>query len=182
MLSSVLAAPAPRKLVGCPVVIGEDVGQILDAGRRLRSDPTLLRRRDEKPGRIAAAVVTTTSRARMCQKAYSVSPSMEERRARRTSCFCESSRSVSMTVVTSRSPIWAIAPAQNTFPITAASASIDFASADSVSNLAAISAWIDSGNGDLRAVTKLPARALLDEEVLVPQQAHELFGVERIAP
>ena len=83
----------------------------------------------------------------MCQKAYSASPTTEERRAGRTSSLCESSRSMSVTSVRSRSPIAATAPAQKTFPMMAASESIDFVSADSVSRRAAIRAWIESGNG-----------------------------------
>jgi hypothetical protein len=58
----------------------------------------------------------------MCQNAYSASPSIEERRAGRTSSLWESIRSVSVTSVRWRPANWATAPAQNTLPITAASA------------------------------------------------------------
>ena len=117
----------------------------------------------------------------MCQKAYSASPSIEERRAGRTSSLRESSRSVSVTSVRSRSPICATAPAQKTLPTTAASASIDFVSADERVQAGGDQGLDRVGERDLGPFAQLPARALLDEQVLVLQQPHELLGVERVA-
>ena len=105
------------------------------------------RRHVEWPGRFSGAAEYATSRANMCQKAYSASPAIEDRRAGRTSSLRESSRSVSVTAARSRSPIAAIAPVQKTFPMTAASATIDFASAESMSRRAAMRAWTNRGAG-----------------------------------
>ena len=86
-----------------------------------------------------------------------------------------------MTSVRSRSPICAIAPAQKTFPMTAASASIDFVSAGQRVEACGDQGLDRVGERDLGAFAELPARALLDEQVLVLQQAHELLGVEGVA-
>ena len=83
----------------------------------------------------------------MCLNAYSASPAIDDCLAGRTNSLRDNSRNVPVTDCRSRSPIWATPPAQNTLPITAASASSDFASGSSVSSRAAISACTESGNG-----------------------------------
>ena len=93
----------------------------------------------------------------------------------RTSSLRASSCSACSTSSGSRSPIAATAPAQNTFPITAASWSRLLRSAGSVSSRAAISAWNDSGNG-----TSTPPSAVLVEQLAVAQHAHELLRVQRV--
>ena len=113
---------------------------------------------------------------RTCQNAYSASPCIEDRRDGRTSSLRDRSCNISETVSGSRSPIAATAPAQNTLPITAASASSDFASGLSVSNRAAISALTDSGNGT-SAPSTTPNSPPPHQQLPVLQEPDELFGI-----
>ena len=92
----------------------------------------------------------------------------------------ERSRSASVTSERSRSLIDAMAPDQKILPTTAASASIDLASGASVSRRAADQGQHRVGEGDFCSFSKLPTQALLNNQVLVPQETDELLGVERI--
>ncbi len=65
--------------------------------------------------------------------------------------------------------------------MTAASASIDFVSGDERVQACGDQGLDRVGERDLGTFSQLPARALLDEQVLVLQQAHELLGVEGVA-
>ena len=87
----------------------------------------------------------------------------------------------SSTSLRSRAPMCAIAPAQKTFPTTAASANIDFAAGPSVSRRAAISAWTESGKRHLGAVPEFPTRTLANQQLSVLQEAHELFRIQWVA-
>ncbi len=83
----------------------------------------------------------------MCPNAYSASPAIDDCLAGRTNSLRDNSRNIPVTVVEITLAHLATAPAQNTLPITAASASSDLASGSSVSSRAAISACTESGNG-----------------------------------
>ena len=72
------------------------------------------------------------------------------------------------------------APAQNTFPTTAASCRSSLRSAGSASSRAAISACTCRGTGS-RRLPRAPV-APLDEQPAILQHPDELLGVERVAP
>ena len=95
--------------------------------------------------------------------------------------FAGSSRIAEVTSSSARSPIAATAPAQNTFPTTAASESIAFCSGGKVSKRAASKEWIEPGMGSSDPGRSTHAAALLDEQVTVLQQPQELLDVERVA-
>ena len=93
----------------------------------------------------AAGAANTRHRGRGCARRRTRSPRHRGLAGWSNELLADSSCIMSMTLAESRSPISATAPAQNTLPTTAASASSDFASDVSVSRRAAMMALIDSG-------------------------------------
>ena len=119
-------ASSSRSSVGLPrracevqrggVVVGKNVGQVFDPAAVPWTRSTGQQQRVAQRATLCGSCEYATSRARTCQKAYSASPAIELCRAGRTSSLRTSSRSVSVTSATSRSPIAATAPAQKTLP------------------------------------------------------------------
>ena len=103
------------------VVVGEHLGKVLDTLARLVARSRPRQRGADVPVPPSGSGRTRRRRTSRCQNEYSLSPSIELVRAGRTSSLRESSCSASSTSPGSRPPISANAPAQNTFPTTAAS-------------------------------------------------------------